>query len=89
MPYYAENSNPKRKIVLAMLLAYSSFVFGALTHCILVDASTVICWTSSFVILGVSGLFCSLCSIVSPAKQKRDIGIAFPASSSSAAALAA
>ena len=26
-----------------------------LTHCILVDSSTVICWTSSIVILGVSG----------------------------------
>ena len=30
-----------------------------LTHCILVDSPTVICWTSPFVILGVSGLFCS------------------------------
>ena len=29
-----------------------------LTHCILVNSSTVICWTSPFVILGVSGLFC-------------------------------
>ena len=28
------------------------------THCILVDSSTVICWKSPFVILGVSGLFC-------------------------------
>ena len=28
-----------------------------LTHCVLVDASTVICWTSPFVILGVSDLF--------------------------------
>ena len=28
-----------------------------LTCCILVDSSSVICWTSSFVILGVSGLF--------------------------------
>ena len=63
MLYYAENSNAKGKIVLAMLFAHLTFVFGALTHCILVDASTVICWTSSFVILGVSGLFCSLCSI--------------------------
>ena len=26
--------------------------------CILVDSSTVICWTSPIVILGVSGLFC-------------------------------
>ena len=29
-----------------------------LTHCILVDSSTVICWASPFVILGVSDLFC-------------------------------
>ena len=29
-----------------------------LTHCILIDSSTVICWTSPFAILGVSGLFC-------------------------------
>ena len=29
-----------------------------LTLCILVDASTFICWTSPFVILAVSGLFC-------------------------------
>ena len=28
-----------------------------LTHCILVDSSTVICWTSPFVIIGVSGYF--------------------------------
>ena len=28
-----------------------------LTHCILVDSSTVICWTQQFVILGV---FCLL-----------------------------
>ena len=29
-----------------------------ITYCILVDSSTVICWTSPFVILGVSGVFC-------------------------------
>ena len=29
----------------------------SLTHCILVDFSTVICWTSLLVILGVSGLY--------------------------------
>ena len=34
------------------------------THCILVDSSTVICWTSPFVILGVSGLFCHFYSIL-------------------------
>ena len=28
-----------------------------LTHCILVDSSTVICWKSPFIILGMSGLF--------------------------------
>ena len=36
---------------------------NGLTHCILVDSSTVKCWTSPFVILGVSGLFCSFYSI--------------------------
>ena len=34
-----------------------------LTHCILIDFSTVICWMSPFIILGVSGLFCHFCSI--------------------------
>ena len=37
-----------------------------LTHCILLDPSTVICWTSPISpcnILGVSGLFCHLYSI--------------------------
>ena len=34
-----------------------------LTHYILVDFSTVICWTSPFVILGMSGLFCNFYSI--------------------------
>ena len=29
----------------------------------LVDSSTVICWTSPFVILGLSGLFCRFYSI--------------------------
>ena len=29
----------------------------SLTHCILVNSSTVLCWMSLFVILGVSGLF--------------------------------
>ena len=32
----------------------------ALTHCILVDSSTVIYWTSLFVILGVLGCFYSI-----------------------------
>ena len=36
----------------------------ALTHCILVDSSTVTCWMSPFVILGVSGLFCCIYSII-------------------------
>ena len=31
---------------------------NGLTNCILVDSSTVIYWTSPFVLLGVSGLFC-------------------------------
>ena len=34
-----------------------------LTHCILVDSSTVICWMSPLVILGVLGLFCHFYSI--------------------------
>ena len=36
-----------------------------LTHCILVGSSslTAICWTSPFVIIGVSGLFCHFYSI--------------------------
>ena len=29
-----------------------------LTHCLLIDSSAVISWTSPYVILGVSGLFC-------------------------------
>ena len=29
-----------------------------LAHCILVDSSAVICWTSPFVILVMSSLFC-------------------------------
>ena len=33
------------------------------THCILVDSSTVIWWTSPFVILGVSDLLCRFYSI--------------------------
>ena len=35
----------------------------ALTHYILVDPSSVICWTSLFVILGVLGLSCCFYSI--------------------------
>ena len=34
-----------------------------LTHCILVDSSTITCLTSPFVILGVSGLLCRFYSI--------------------------
>ena len=36
----------------------------ALTHCIQVDSSGVICWTGSFVILRVSGLFDHFYSII-------------------------
>ena len=36
-----------------------------LTHCLLVDSSTVICWASPFFILGVSDLFCCFYSIFS------------------------
>ena len=35
----------------------------SLTHCILVDSSTVICWTNLIFILGMSGLFCHFYSI--------------------------
>ena len=35
----------------------------SLTHYILVDSSTVICWTGPFVILGSSDLFCCFYSI--------------------------
>ena len=48
-----------------MVVVYKQFVHFYLynhrigfAHCILVESSTVICWTSSFVILGVPGLFC-------------------------------
>ena len=34
-----------------------------LTQCILVDYSTIVCWTSPFVILGVLGLFCHFYTI--------------------------
>ena len=34
-----------------------------LTHCILVDFSTVMCWTSPIVMLGLSGLFCCFYSV--------------------------
>ena len=34
------------------------FYYLALTHCILVDSSTVICWMCPFVVLGVASLFC-------------------------------
>ena len=34
-----------------------------LTHCIQVDSSMVLCWTSPYVILGVLGLFCYFYSI--------------------------
>ena len=36
---------------------------GSLTNCILGDSSTVICWTSLFVIFGVTALFCCFYSI--------------------------
>ena len=47
--------------------AFSSFCDCAdellLTHCILVDSFIDICWTSPFVILGVSNTFCYFYSI--------------------------
>ena len=35
-----------------------------ITHCLLVDSSTVVCWTSLLVILGVLSLFCHFYSIL-------------------------
>ena len=34
------------------------FIFDALIYCILVDSSTVTCWTRAVVVVGVSGPFC-------------------------------
>ena len=45
------------------LLLLKEYPF-TLTKCILVDSSTVICWMSPFVILGVSSLFCHFYSIL-------------------------
>ena len=45
------------------LLHLKVFPF-TLTHCILVDSSTVILWMSLFVILGVLGPFCGFYSIL-------------------------
>ena len=39
------------------------FALNNLTHLLLVDSSTIICWTSPFVILEVSGLFYGFYSI--------------------------
>ena len=40
-------------------------MFGfLLIHCLLVDSLAVTCWTSPFVILGLSGLFCHFYSII-------------------------
>ena len=41
---------------------FSVLAFYVLTHCILIDSSTVICWTSPFVILEMSALFCGFYS---------------------------
>ena len=46
------------------VIIISTVSFLLLTHCILVDSSTVICCTSLFVILGVPGLFCHVYSIL-------------------------
>ena len=37
---------------------------GLLTHCILVDSSTVICQRSPFITFGILGLFCRFYSIL-------------------------
>ena len=42
---------------------YRSYFFTMFTHCKLVGTSTFICWTSPFVILGVSGILCRFYSI--------------------------
>ena len=40
------------------------FLSTLFTHCISVDSSAIIYWTSAFVILGMSGLFCRFNSIL-------------------------
>ena len=52
----SEHSTPIQMMVLTEVFVYMRCL--CLTNCILVDSSTVIFWTSPFVILGVSVLFC-------------------------------
>ena len=54
---YQESCYYSAKIVVLILCSY------ILTHCILVDFSTVICWMSPFVLVGMLGLFSSFYSI--------------------------
>ena len=46
-----------------VLVSTCTVHFHVSTHCIPVDSPTVICWTSPFIILGMSGLFCHFSSI--------------------------
>ena len=47
----------------SIMEAYELFSNTYMTHCKLVDSSTVICWTNPFVILGVSDVLCHFYSI--------------------------
>ena len=57
--------------VLTGVLPFNFVIIKAitLTHCLLVDTSNVICWTSPSVILGKSGLFCRFYSIFDKTKS--------------------
>ena len=46
------------QLIIRLLFLLQEFSELHVMHCILVDSSTVICWTSPFVILGVLNLFC-------------------------------
>ena len=57
--------SPRKANSISLLKSWSPFRREAkkLTHCILIDNSTVKCQMSPVVILGVSGLFCHVYSI--------------------------
>ena len=56
-------SRPARLNVKIFISIDNFLLVKTFTHCMLVDSSTDICWTSPFVILGVPGLFCRFYSI--------------------------
>ena len=59
----SENSAEPDQTASSGVWVHSHIFLPFLTHCILVDSSTVICWTSQFVIVEVLGLFCCFYSI--------------------------